>query len=77
MQPIFGEYACTGYGQPAGENPTITAVVTDSRAVHPGNLFVCIKGERVDGHDFAAATLEKGAVGIVAQHAVDGVPPEK
>ncbi len=76
MQPILANTLVQGMGS-LPENPTITAVVTDSRAVHPGNLFVCIKGERVDGHDFAAATLEKGAVGIVAQHAVDGVPPEK
>lgn len=32
----------------------ITAVVTDSRKVQPGCIFVCFPGERVDGHDYAA-----------------------
>ena len=31
----------------------ITAVVTDSRKVQPGCIFVCFPGERVDGHDYA------------------------
>ena len=41
----------------------ITAVVTDSRKVQPGCIFVCFPGERVDGHDYAAiaAALEQAA----------------
>ena len=37
----------------------------DSRAVKPGMLFVALKGERSDGHDFIPQALEKGAVGVV------------
>ncbi len=40
----------------------ITAVTLDSRKVVPGCLFVPIKGERVDGHDFIEASYEKGAL---------------
>ncbi len=36
----------------------VTAVVTDSRKVQPGCVFVCFAGERVDGHDFAAAAYQ-------------------
>ena len=39
----------------------ITAVVTDSRKVVPDCVFVCFPGERVDGHDFAAAAYRAGA----------------
>ncbi len=39
-----------------------TRVATDSRALAPGDLFVALKGERFDGHDFVEAAREKGAV---------------
>ena len=37
----------------------------DSREVTPGMLFVALKGENADGHDFIESALKKGAVGIV------------
>lgn len=46
-------------------------VVIDSRAVEPGSLFVAIKGERVDGHDFAAQAVKSGAVAVLATRPVD------
>ncbi|GAA4226621.1 UDP-N-acetylmuramoyl-tripeptide--D-alanyl-D-alanine ligase [Streptosporangium album] len=46
-------------------------VVIDSRAVEPGSLFVAIKGDRVDGHDFAAQAVEAGAVAVLASRPVD------
>ncbi len=52
----------------------ITAVVTDSRKVEPGCVFVCFPGERVDGHDYAAGAIENGAAYVVANHPVEGVP---
>ncbi|MEU5879624.1 UDP-N-acetylmuramoyl-tripeptide--D-alanyl-D-alanine ligase [Spirillospora sp. NPDC047279] len=47
-------------------------VVIDSRAVEPGALFAAFQGERVDGHDFAAAALAAGAAAVLAQRPVDG-----
>jgi UDP-N-acetylmuramoyl-tripeptide--D-alanyl-D-alanine ligase len=56
---------------PAG-NPALSAVVTrvvtDSRNVRPGDLFVAITGERHDGHDHAAAAAQAGAVAVLAAH---------
>lgn len=43
------------------ENQEITAVLTDSRDVHAGALFVPIIGERVDAHQFIPEVLERGA----------------
>ena len=37
----------------------------DSRTVAPGELFFAVKGERLDGHDYVAAALEKGAAAVV------------
>jgi UDP-N-acetylmuramoyl-tripeptide--D-alanyl-D-alanine ligase len=39
----------------------------DSRTVGPGELFFAVKGERLDGHDFVPAALEKGAVAAVVR----------
>lgn len=44
-----------------------TGVVTDSRKATPGCLFVALKGERVDGHDFAADALARGARGLLLE----------
>ncbi|MGH3886028.1 MAG: Mur ligase family protein, partial [Pseudonocardiaceae bacterium] len=42
------------------------SVEFDSRRVGPGGLFVALPGEQVDGHDFAAAAMAAGAVGVLA-----------
>jgi len=48
-------------GQLIGENVAFRRVVTDSRALESGDLFVALKGERFDGHEFVAAALAQGA----------------
>lgn len=50
-----------------GENPQITSIENDNRKVQKGSLFICIKGYTVDGHDFAQAAVQNGAVAIVAE----------
>jgi len=39
----------------------------DSRTIRPGELFFAVKGERMDGHDFVAQALDKGAVAAVVR----------
>ena len=48
----------------AAEGPA--RVVIDSRAIEPGDLFVALPGERVDGGEFAADALRAGAWGVLA-----------
>jgi UDP-N-acetylmuramoyl-tripeptide--D-alanyl-D-alanine ligase len=48
-------------------------VVIDSRQAAPGTLFAALPGERADGHDFAAAAVQAGAVAVLAARPV-GVP---
>ena len=64
-------------GLTLAEPADIHAVVTDSRKVEPGCVFVCFPGERVDGHAFAAGAYQNGAAYIIANHPVDGVPEER
>ncbi|MGA9980651.1 MAG: UDP-N-acetylmuramoyl-tripeptide--D-alanyl-D-alanine ligase [Candidatus Sulfotelmatobacter sp.] len=39
----------------------------DSRTIGPGQLFFAVKGERLDGHDYVASALEKGAIAAVVR----------
>ena len=59
------------------EEVQVELVTTDSREVRPGCIFVAFPGEKFDGHDFAAKALENGAVYVVVNHPVEGVPAEK
>ncbi len=48
-------------GRLIGDDAIISSVSTDSRDAHPGMLFVAIRGERLDGNQFAASALKNGA----------------
>lgn len=54
-------------------DPGLRSVTHDSRTVRPGALYVCLRGEHFDGHDFARAALDAGAVALLVDHHVDGV----
>ncbi len=46
---------------------SIESVSTDTRQIIPGSLFVALRGERFDGHDFLAATVEQGTAAVLAE----------
>jgi UDP-N-acetylmuramoyl-tripeptide--D-alanyl-D-alanine ligase len=50
---------------PGWTKQRIRQISLDSRSVKPGDLFVAIKGDRFDGHDFVGAALARGAVGAL------------
>lgn len=47
--------------------PGVTGIQTDSRKIEPGNVFVCISGTAVDGHDFIGEAIRRGASLIIAE----------
>ena len=49
----------------------VSSVVDDSREVGAGSLFCCVPGATSDGHDFAPAAVQAGAVALLVQHLVD------
>ena len=49
----------------------IGQIVSDSRRVVPGSLFVAVRGVAVDGHQYIASAIEKGAVAIVCEEFSD------
>lgn len=50
-----------------------SGVSIDSRSVKEGELFVALKGEKMDGHDYVKAALAQGASGAVVSHIPDHV----
>ena len=59
------------------EKKEFSAIVTDTRKISEGVLFVALKGERFNGEDFAAEALEKGAAGVVVSEVCDKKQLEK
>jgi UDP-N-acetylmuramoyl-tripeptide--D-alanyl-D-alanine ligase len=53
-----------------GESQRVDGVSTDSRAVAVGDLFVALRGERFDGHEYLAEAQKRGAVGALTSRLV-------
>ena len=54
----------------------VTGIAHDSRTVGAGDLFCCLRGERVDGHDFAPKAVAAGAVALLAERPLDVPVPQ-
>ena len=52
-------------GRLVSDNVAFIGVSTDTRSVRPGELFVALRGERFDAHDFVSVAREKGALAAV------------
>ncbi|HEY7855830.1 MAG TPA: UDP-N-acetylmuramoyl-tripeptide--D-alanyl-D-alanine ligase [Terriglobales bacterium] len=52
------------------------AISIDSRTLRPGDLYIALRGETHDGHDFVAAALERGASAAMVEQASLGRIPE-
>ena len=61
----LAEAATAMQGRRAGADATFTGVSTDSRSLAAGELFVALRGERFDGHDFLDMARSRGAAGAV------------
>jgi UDP-N-acetylmuramoyl-tripeptide--D-alanyl-D-alanine ligase len=45
-----------------------TGINTDTRQLQPGDVFVALRGDRFDGHQFVAKAIEQGAVAAIVDH---------
>jgi UDP-N-acetylmuramoyl-tripeptide--D-alanyl-D-alanine ligase len=70
----LAEVARVADGTLVGADAQCIGVTTDSRADLRGRLFVALRGERFDGHDFAHSAIAAGATGVVVERDVPGVP---
>ena len=55
---------------------SVSGVSIDTRTVKPGELFVALKGEARDGHEFVRAALDAGAAAALVDHAPENVPTD-
>lgn len=58
------------FSQSCQTNAEILGVCTDTRVLQPGYLFIAIRGEQFDGHDFVAEAQQKGAVAAVVEREI-------
>ncbi len=54
----------------------VTGMSHDSRAVRDGQLFVCLRGDAFDGHEFAEAAQQSGASALLVDHEVASELPQ-
>ena len=66
----LSEVALWAHGTLYGRDVPLRGVGTDTRQLAPGMLFVAIRGERVDGHDFLAQASAAGAAGALVERRV-------
>ncbi len=75
--PLWNETnAATATGGEAKGVWSAHGVSIDSRSVETGDLFIAIKGDRMDGHAFCRDALDRGAAAVVVEHGFDGVSPD-
>ncbi|MDD3594725.1 MAG: UDP-N-acetylmuramoyl-L-alanyl-D-glutamate--2,6-diaminopimelate ligase [Candidatus Gastranaerophilales bacterium] len=55
------------------DNPDVRDISYNSKTTKQGDIFVCLIGEKLDGHVFAKQAQENGAVAIVAQREIEGI----
>jgi UDP-N-acetylmuramoyl-tripeptide--D-alanyl-D-alanine ligase len=65
-----------GYDGPVAE-ARIKEVSTDSRQVDAHTLFIALKGEKFDGHDFVAEVVQKGCPLVIAEREIPAVAADK
>jgi len=59
--------ATDGYLEQPGKNELLGGISTDTRTIAPGDVFVALRGENFDGHDYVEAAVKKGAVAVVVE----------
>ncbi|MBD2540405.1 UDP-N-acetylmuramoyl-tripeptide--D-alanyl-D-alanine ligase, partial [Coleofasciculus sp. FACHB-SPT36] len=43
----------------------VAGITTDTRSLKPGEIFVALRGDKFDGHEFVETALEKGAIAAI------------
>lgn len=71
MRKFSTEEIANYTGGIASGHAEVTSVVIDNREVVPGSLFIAIRGERLDGHQFIPAAIEAGAVAVMCHKPVE------
>ena len=63
-------------GEIHGDDTAIDAISKDTRTLAPGSLYVALRGDRFDGHDFAADAVARGASAMLVERLLDVALPQ-
>jgi len=58
---------------PATARGEVCGISTDSRTIRPGELFIPLRGENYDGHDFLVRALRNGAAACLSEEVIGGL----
>jgi UDP-N-acetylmuramoyl-tripeptide--D-alanyl-D-alanine ligase len=60
------------------DSTRLAEITTDTRSLKPGHIFLALRGEKFDGHDFAGVAVEKGAIAAIVDRRggtqLNGIP---
>lgn len=76
MKLQLGEIATAVQGTLLGDDLAINAATIDTRTLKAGDLYIAIKGQHFDGHDFIAQAEQAGASAIMISHSVCSALPQ-
>ncbi|QUJ67095.1 UDP-N-acetylmuramoyl-tripeptide--D-alanyl-D-alanine ligase [Photobacterium sp. GJ3] len=76
IQVTLNELAQALNARLIGQSVSIDMVSTDTRTIEPGTLFIALKGERFDAHDFAAQAQSSGAAAILVSRELETDLPQ-
>jgi UDP-N-acetylmuramoyl-tripeptide--D-alanyl-D-alanine ligase len=68
LSQMLGGKLTSGEGLVKYSEQKVLGINTDSRSIAPGEVFVALKGERFDGHEYVAKALSEGAIACVVDH---------
>ncbi|MHA7880942.1 MAG: UDP-N-acetylmuramoyl-tripeptide--D-alanyl-D-alanine ligase [Saccharospirillum sp.] len=72
--PHLSQWAKAADGQLFGDDRVVNTLSTDSRTVAPGDVYVALKGDLFDGHNYVPTALQKGACALVVSRFQDDCP---
>ena len=71
MKLIKSDILAISYSQAIGfdglKNYKVTGISIDSRTIKAGDLFIAVRGDQFDGHNFISKAVESGAAGIIVE----------
>tara|TARA_R110000868_G_scaffold410505_4_gene698794 strand:+ start:23923 stop:25281 length:1359 start_codon:yes stop_codon:yes gene_type:complete len=76
IQLSLSEVASATKGQLIGDDADFSGVSIDTRTLVQNNLYVAIKGESVDGHEYISQAIKAGASAVMVEHQVDVSVPQ-
>ena len=56
-----------------GASVELQGISTDSRTVQPGDLFVPLRGDNYDGHDYLTQAIQRGAAACLSEEMIGGL----